>query len=207
MQRMLLLLFAVCLFLHAALAVAANLSLRVLDGHGVAMPNVALALFPVGRDAPGREAETVDIVQRNKTFVPLMTAIRTGDAVSFPNQDTVRHHVYSFSTPKVFELKLYLGTPPAPVVFDSPGVVVLGCNIHDHMVAYVVVSDTPWNAVTGPDGMARFSDVPAGDYELQYFRPGQADPTSLGRRAVRVHDGFQDADAPQIELTLDGEGR
>lgn len=195
-------LVALYLILHAAHGVAADLVIRVVDGSGKTLPDVALALFPVGRDAPSREPETVDLVQYDKTFVPLMTVIRTGDAVSFPNHDKVRHHVYSFSTPKVFELKLYLGRPSAPVVFDKPGLVVLGCNIHDHMVAYVVVSDTPWNAVTGADGMVRFDGIPAGDYELQYFRPGQIDVTVLARRAVKVRDAATGTDATQFELML-----
>lgn len=194
-------LFVVCLLLSAVPVHAASLTVKTVDRDGVALSDVALALFPLGREAPTRPPETVEIVQRDKTFIPLMTAIRTGDAVRFPNQDTVRHHVYSFSAPRTFELKLYLGTPPAPVVFDKPGVVVLGCNIHDHMVAYVVVSDTVWNTVTGPDGVARFEGVPDGEYAVQSFRVGQIDSAALPRKLLRV-----EGDA-QVVLTLEAEGR
>jgi hypothetical protein len=93
--------------------------------------------------------------------------VTKGTAVSFPNLDTVRHHVYSFSPVKRFEIKLYVGTPSNPVVFDQPGVAVLGCNIHDDMAAWMVVVDTPYHAMTGSDGTARLPDVPAGSYRLR----------------------------------------
>lgn len=190
-----------CLLLTALPLAAASLTVKIVDADGAAIPDVALAVFPMATEPPVRKAETVEIVQRDKTFIPLMTAIRTGDAIRFPNLDTVRHHVYSFSAAKIFELKLYLGTPPAPVVFDKPGVVVLGCNIHDHMVAYVVVSDTVWNAVTGPDGLARFDGLADGDYALQTFRAGQLELASAPAEMIRV-----DGDTRQV-VTLEAGGR
>jgi hypothetical protein len=92
--------------------------------------------------------------------------------VTFPNFDTVRHHVYSFSAAKTFELKLYAGVPNAPVTFDKPGVAVLGCNIHDRMAAWVVVADTPWSARSDADGRARIEALPAGSYKLSVWHPG-----------------------------------
>ncbi|HRP65109.1 MAG TPA: methylamine utilization protein [Thauera sp.] len=134
------------------------------------LEHAAVALKPQAGGAPARSRE-VDIVQQEKRFLPLMTAVRTGTAVRFPNLDTVRHHVYSFSPAKSFELKLYIGTPAAPVVFDTPGVVVMGCNIHDTMVGYVVVSDAPWVGVSDGQGSVRFEGIPAGEYELEYWHP------------------------------------
>jgi hypothetical protein len=96
--------------------------------------------------------------------------VQTGTPVQFPNHDTVRHHVYSFSPAKTFEIKLYVGTPAQPVVFDKPGTAVLGCNIHDQMVAWVHVVDTPWFALTR-QGAARIEDAPAGTYQLQVWHP------------------------------------
>ncbi len=84
-----------------------------------------------------------ELGQRNKRFAPYVLPVQTGTAVSFPNFDTVRHHAYSFSPIRTFEIKPYVGTPVAPVVFDKPGTAVLGCNIHDRMAAYVHVVDTP----------------------------------------------------------------
>ncbi|WP_346776936.1 methylamine utilization protein [Thalassotalea sp. G2M2-11] len=79
--------------------------------------------------------------QVNKTFLPNVLLVPKNSAVSFPNSDNIRHHVYSFSKPKVFELKLYAGKPKSPISFDQSGVVVLGCNIHDEMVGYIYVSE------------------------------------------------------------------
>ena len=84
-----------------------------------------------------------------REFVPFVTVVQTGTVVTFPNRDPILHHVYSFSPAKQFEIKLYTGKSPTEIVFDKAGVVTLGCNIHDHMIAYVYVSDSPWTAMTG----------------------------------------------------------
>ncbi len=89
-----------------------------------------------------------------------MLVVQTGSRVRFPNDDDVNHHVYSFSSPKSFELQLYKGSPHAPLDFGRPGLVVLGCNIHDDMLGYILVVDTPWFAKTGADGVARVEDLP-----------------------------------------------
>ena len=92
-------------------------------------------------------------------------------AVTFPNHDDVRHQVYSFSPAKRFELPLYAGVPAEPVVFDKPGVVVLGCNIHDWMVGYIYVSDSPYFAKTGKDGKAIIADLPTRVYAVRVWHP------------------------------------
>ncbi len=107
-----------------------------------------------------------EMAQEKKAFVPDVLVVTRGTSVTFPNRDTVRHHVYSFSPAKKFELKLYTGTPANPVVFDRSGVAVLGCNIHDHMVAWVVVVDTPYFATTPASGQVTL-DVPPGKYTLR----------------------------------------
>ena len=86
------------------------------------------------------------IDQRDKQFIPYVTALQVGTSVWFANTDKIRHHVYSFSPAKKFELPLYAGVPAEPVVFDQPGFVTLGCNIHDWMIAYVAVLTTPYFA-------------------------------------------------------------
>lgn len=116
---------------------------------------------------PGRS--TVD--QRDTQFVPRVSVVTVGTPVSFPNSDNVRHQVYSFSPAKRFELPLYAGKPAAPVVFGTPGVVELGCNIHDWMLAYVVVVDTPYHAITDARGQGRI-EAPAGTYTLRVWHPG-----------------------------------
>lgn len=110
----------------------------------------------------------VAIVQQDKTFIPEVTVVTQGTAVAFPNQDTVRHHVYSFSPIKKFDIKLYAGTPEKPIVFEQAGIAVLGCNIHDQMVAWVLVLNTPYFARTDAKGQLKL-EAPAGDYRLRVW--------------------------------------
>jgi hypothetical protein len=98
-------------------------------------------------------------------------AVRSGTRVAFPNSDNIRHHVYSFSPAKHFELRLYQGTPSEPVLFDKPGAVVLGCNIHDWMVGYVYVTDDPWFAVSDAQGRVQLDSVPVGSYAVSLWHP------------------------------------
>lgn len=96
--------------------------------------------------------------QVNKTFQPHVLVVNAGQSVSFPNSDNIRHHVYSFSTPRVFEIKLFRGTEADPVTFDTPGVVVLGCNIHDTMVGYIYVTDNAPARVSDARGSIEIDD-------------------------------------------------
>ena len=121
------------------------------------------------------------VEQRNKTFIPLVSVVQTGTLVNFPNRDDIRHHIYSFSAAKRFEIKLYAGTPADPILFDKPGEVVLGCNIHDHMIAYIYVVDSPWFAKTDNDGVAKIDGLPAGDFDIgAWYYAQDARPTPVG---------------------------
>ena len=150
-----------------AWALAATLELRVLDAAGKPLPDAVVFLESDAARAAAKPAPQVDIAQAHKQFDPMVTVVPVGTAVNFPNRDTVRHHVYSFSPVRKFEIKLYVGTPAAPVVFDQPGIAVLGCNIHDQMAAWVVVVATPWYGKTAADGSLRLAAVPAGSYRLR----------------------------------------
>jgi plastocyanin len=93
------------------------------------------------------------IDQVNRRFVPMVTLVQAGETVSFPNSDNVRHHVYSFSEIRQFSTPLYANEQVEPVLFDKPGVAVLGCNIHDSMVAYVYVSQWQDRAISDENGL------------------------------------------------------
>lgn len=138
-----------------------------------------LAGAVVAVEVKGRAGKTAsakaEIGQRDRQFMPQVLVVQTGTAVSFPNFDTVRHHVYSFSPIKVIDIKLYSGTPAEPIVFDKPGVATLGCNIHDRMSARVVVVDTPTFARTDDKGQASF-DLPAGEHMVRAWHAGQKSP-------------------------------
>ncbi len=122
--------------------------------------------------------------QVDKEFFPRVKAILVGTSVTFPNHDNIRHHVYSFSPAKRFELPLYAGAPAQPVVFDKPGVVVLGCNIHDWMIGYIYVSESPWFAKTGKDGKAILTELPPRAYIVRVWHPQQDVPEETTRKTV-----------------------
>jgi plastocyanin len=165
-------------FLALALAVAghaaaATMEATVLTPAGQPVQDAAVVLEPLSPARFNGRPAGASIEQRGREFVPYVTIVQTGTAVDFPNNDTIRHHVYSFSAPKKFEIKLYAGKPGQPVVFDKPGEVVIGCNIHDWMEAYVLVVETPWFGKTGGDGKAVIANVPPGRYRLQLWHPQQ----------------------------------
>lgn len=160
-----LLLLMVLLPLQAA---AADLDV-VISSQGQPVADAVVSLHGA-RPQPARAGTRAVMDQRNNTFVPGVLPVQLDTSVAFPNGDQVRHQVYSFSPAKRFELPLYAGVSAAPVRFDRTGVVVVGCNIHDGMIASVVVLDTPHFVKTTTDGRARLS-APAGDYQLRVWHP------------------------------------
>jgi plastocyanin len=124
-----------------------------------------------GIDQIDAASDAVVIDQIDKHFVPSLTVVRTGTEVEFPNSDSVSHHVYSFAQPNSFELPLYRGGETPRIRFDHAGVVTLGCNIHDAMIAYIVVLDATDFAITDKQGVARFARLPAADVAIQIWSP------------------------------------
>jgi len=115
------------------------------------------------------------VTQYNAQFTPLITVVQAGTTVSFPNKDNFAHHVYSFSQAKSFDSELYGEDDSIEVLFDQPGVVALGCNIHDWMIAYIYVIETRfYQRVT--KNTVTFRDVPNGSYELAFWQPSMATP-------------------------------
>jgi plastocyanin len=208
-------LFAVAL--GAMGARAGELDLTLLDDRGGAVRDGVVSLHAPGRTFAPAQGAAAQIDQRGLSFVGQVLAVQVGTTVTFPNSDNVRHHVYSFSPTKTFELKLYSGNHASTVQFDKPGVVTLGCNIHDWMLGYVYVVETPYFAQTDADGRATLADVPEGAYEMRIWHPRLDSPREyvsehleLGRAAVprRVSVLLQAAEQsnhppPGLELGLD----
>jgi plastocyanin len=165
--------------LLAALAVvclpvqAGSLEAHIATLAGIPLEDAAVVLEPLSGAALFDHPPPAAIEQRNREFAPYLTVVQTGTAVEFPNRDPFKHHVYSFSPAKVFEIKLYAGKPAKPVVFDKPGEVDIGCNIHDWMEAYVLVVDTRFFAKTGDNGQSFIANVPVGRYRLRLWHPRQ----------------------------------
>jgi plastocyanin len=155
-------------WLLCAGAQAATVRIAV-DASGAALPDAVVSLQPSqGRVAPAGTTAIMD--QRDSQFVPAVLAVQAGTVVTFPNSDRLRHQVYSFSSANRFELPLYAGTTAEPVRFDHPGIVVLGCNIHDWMLGHIVVLETPYFATTGAQGKVTL-EVPPGQYRLRAWHP------------------------------------
>ncbi|RAU23731.1 methylamine utilization protein [Paramagnetospirillum kuznetsovii] len=189
-------LFVLALAACATEASAAELSACVTGPTGRPIPDAAVVVEGATVD-PRMPRPLAAIEQIDRDFVPFLTIVRQGTEIEFPNRDPLKHHVYSFSAAKPFEIKLYAGKPAAPVLFDKTGDIAIGCNIHDWMEAYVLVVESPYFAKTGPDGCAKIADLPAGRHRLRLWHP-------LQRQAVAerplVLDG---ADSIRIDATME----
>jgi plastocyanin len=168
-------------------ATAADISVVVVsrDGHGVEQTVVVASPMPanVNLITPPKPA-VMD--QRDLTFQPRVLVVEVGTSVEFPNNDSVSHQVYSFSAAKRFQLPLYKGERHSPVIFDQPGLVVLGCNIHDSMVGYIYITDAPFFGTTDKTGSLSLEGLPAGDYRLTIWSPYIADTQVSLTRTVHV---------------------
>lgn len=160
------------LLFTAVNSLAASVTANILDASGKPLADAAVYAEPEAAQAAPKSGKTVEIEQKGRKFIPNVTVIQTGTNISFPNNDTVRHHVYSFSPAKVFELKLYSGKPANPENFDKPGTVVIGCNIHDQMAAYIHVVPTPYFTRSDASGKAKLDGLPPGRYRLKAWHFG-----------------------------------
>lgn len=160
------------LLVAASPAAAADLIVQVRLPNGAGVPNAVVTLYPGGRAAPlGAERRTFQIAQRDLQFSPFVLVVPVGAEVAFPNFDNVRHHVYSFSPVRRFELRLYAREHARSVRFDRPGIVPLGCNIHDGMIAFLNVVDTAFAGRTDAAGRVSFAGVPAGTAIARVWHP------------------------------------
>lgn len=184
------LLLTFCVPVHAG-----NLDAFVATLAGAPAEDAAVVVEPINAAMPKRRASAT-IAQLDREFMPYVTIVQTGTAIDFPNRDPIKHHLYSFSPAKSFEVKLYAGKPSRPIVFDKPGEVALGCNIHDWMEAYVLVVDSPYFAKTDDKGQARIANIPPGRYRLKLWHPRQKNEPPL--REISI------GSAPaKLELVLD----
>ncbi|HTU64867.1 MAG TPA: hypothetical protein VMF52_02860 [Steroidobacteraceae bacterium] len=164
---------ATLLTMLGATAAAGDFTVELRDAAGKPLANaVVYVTAKTAASAPAAPPHArASIDQIDKEFVPRVSIVQAGTEIQFPNSDNIRHSIYSFSPAKTFTTKLYSGREAAPVLFDRSGLVVLGCNIHDQMVAWLYVVDTPWFAKSGADGTATIRALPPGDYRLTADSP------------------------------------
>lgn len=164
---------------------AAPLSVRVTDVSGRPVRDAVVRFVPSGNGARVPRAGGRYVVsQRNLQFRPFLSIVPVGADVSFPNLDPTKHHVYSFSAAKRFELKLFAKDQSRTVHFDQAGVVALGCNIHDAMSAFIFVTDSVWTARTNAQGMAAFADAPGAPGRVTVWHPYLRAPGGMLQQAV-----------------------
>ena len=169
---------------------AASIRVRILDRDDGPVPEVVISARPLDAAAePRATAPTVRMNQQQLAFEPHILIVSTGTGIEFPNEDDVRHHVYSFSPTKQFNFSIDSGASHEAMRFDVPGVVTLGCNIHDEMLAYIVVVDTPHFAKTGPDGSVELTGLTSGRYELSIWSSRIAQKHQPEAVEINVTDG------------------
>lgn len=152
-------------------------TVSVTDSSGNPLENAVVEVY--FETTEPAETQTKNIIQRNAAFNPQVTTIPTGSYVAFPNEDTTRHHVFSFSPAKTFDLELFLSETPPPVHFEQAGVVVLGCNIHDQMQAFIVVSDAPYAAITDSAGNLDLPQLPEGSHRMRVWHSRMDDTQNV----------------------------
>jgi plastocyanin len=192
----------VCAVLSCAgVSVAGELQAFVKDQNGQPVEDAVVLATPLdGKNArlPNQPRNEMD--QIDKEYVPHVKVVMAGSKVYFPNKDNIRHHVYSFSPAKVFELPLYSGYSAPPVLFDKNGQVTLGCNIHDWMLGYIYVADTPYFGKSAKDGKILIADIPAGEYSLRVWHPDMKGTEESTMRKVTL-DATQST-SMEWQLTL-----
>lgn len=200
-----------------AMCGAAELSVHVVDDHGKPVADAVVTVLQdgtaSGQPSKGVHAPTTRFIdQKSLTFIPYIEVFRPGDSVVFRNSDKTRHHVYSFSPIKTFEFMLVPGQSSPPLLLDKNGVIAVGCNIHDQMITYMVVSDAPWIAQSTANGQVAFHDLPAGAYSIHVWqprlRPGTRDvvqSTALGGANASQSLAFKLSLLPDSRSDMDRE--
>jgi len=169
---------------------AGSLQVDVMKADGKPLAGAVVMVQGPPGAVPAKPVQAI-VDQVERIFTPDLVVVPVGSKISFPNTDKVSHQVYSFSPTKRFQLPLYRGTPYPPVLFERPGIVTLGCNIHDDMIAYVVVTQAPWFGRTGVDGSWRAEGFPAGEYRVEIWHPLLREPGGRVERTVPL-DGTTD---------------
>ena len=166
----------------------ASVTITVRSADGRPVPGVVVTVRSLAADARPSAPIKAVMDQVNRAFDPDLLIIPVGSTVDFPNSDTVSHQIYSFSPAKRFTLPLYRGNPNPPVRFDQAGIVTLGCNIHDEMVGYLVVTDAQYFGRTDASG-SWTADIARGKYRVSVWHPRMNDDANELERELTVSAG------------------
>jgi plastocyanin len=170
-------------------AAATDLAVRVTQQDGKPLPGAVVMVHALETGVPAPAAVQAVMDQVDLAFAPDLLVIPVGSTVSFPNSDKTSHEVYSFSSAHPFKLGLYHGKAYPPEHFDRPGLVTLGCNIHDAMLAYIMVTDAAYYGRTGADGSWTLADMARGKYRIDVWSPRLQEPGQTLQHDVVVSPG------------------
>jgi len=166
----------------------ASVTITVHASDGRPVPGAVITVHSLAPDARPSAPIKAVMDQINRAFDPDLLIIPVGSSVAFPNSDTVSHQIYSFSPAKRFTLPLYRGNQFPPVRFDQAGIVTLGCNIHDEMVGYLVVTDAQYFGRTDASGSWTV-DIARGKYRVSVWHPRMNDDANELERELTVSAG------------------
>lgn len=170
-----------------SMASAGGLEVDLWDQNSNRIEDAVILLYPIeGQSMSDAAPYPAIMTQRGMAFVPHVLPVYVGSSVNFPNEDETRHHVYSFSAAKVFELRLYDGDTERSVDFESPGAIILGCNIHDSMLGYIYVTDTPLFIKSDAEGQAHFIDLTEGLYHMRTWHPRMRGEITQTERSITI---------------------
>lgn len=194
------LIVSVISFFSPVCVMAASLDVAVQQQGGRPLVNAVVWATPTfAFEQSAQDDKTAQMVQKNRQFIPHILVVQAGAQVAFPNQDDIKHHVYSFSEAKAFEFKVYKEDPPSPLAFEKTGEVELGCNIHDWMLGYIKVVDSPFFDKTDATGKVSLTDLPPGEYRISVWHPRVLNDTGGLKQLYRVEGGTA------LVMTLDAE--
>ncbi|WP_262696328.1 cupredoxin domain-containing protein [Kordiimonas aquimaris] len=184
----------------ASAAVAGNLIVSVSNKKGESLENAVVMLTPqFTLSTPVVAADSPEMRQEGALFSPFVLPVKVGTKVSFPNFDEFRHHVYSFSKTKRFELRLYGKDETNFITFEKPGIVALGCNIHDNMLSYIYVTEAPIMKKTDANGTATLTDLEPGQYKMEIWHPGVKRKGMPTPKIITIADGNR-SESGQLDL-------
>ncbi|WP_240778298.1 hypothetical protein [Shewanella polaris] len=161
------------LIFSTSAAIAASQNIMVLNTQGLPAENMVVYLLPSNpaHIVARKSSKKAEVHQKDKQFSPYITIVQKDKDVAFVNEDDITHHIYSALGPKRFAFKLRHNQEQQVLRFEQTGHVSMGCNIHDWMSGHLLVVDTPFYAVTNPQGQVTFADLPADDFKIVVWHP------------------------------------
>ena len=192
-----LILLPAILFSTCAPSIALDVTVYLHDKKNLSLDGTIVEL--VGADSSAQPGADHIIDQIDIAFKPLLSVLSKGTSIILTNNDSFKHHVYSFSKGNQFDIPLYTDVPKQDVVLQNTGIVKLGCNIHDWMIAYIYVNESKFLKEVSSSPVV-FDGVSAGTYEVRVWNPRFRNTKRILKKTLTVVDGKNNE--VKFDLTL-----